>query len=601
MHQPRKSALVFVLGAVLAACQPAAPPEPDHTAVLAELADEIWERQLDNNISARLWKGLSLESLPDLSYEAAQEEAEFARTVLDRLAAIDETSLAHEDWITWAVFRRNAEMTLEGFDYYWYSNVLTPYSSAVGGLRQIFAAMPVTTAAERASYLSLLRQVPGYVSQVEMLARGNLESGFVVSAQSMPAVTGLTRAAIQPADAGFFAVPAARIEAGLAATADPDAGVADPAELETFRAELARVVDDEINPALESLVEFLESDYAAAAPDGVGLSQYDLGSDYYRYLVRYHTTMDVTPEEVQAIGHEMIAEMKEAMAAIQAEIGFEGTAEEFREHIRTNPEYYPGSPEEVKERIEAAANAFFARRDEFFAVTPEAPFAARRLNPALEASQTYGYYNPPVGDDPIGYYNFNGSRLDERSWINLKGLAYHELFPGHHYQITRVLEDDSIHDARKSMLVTAYTEGWGSYSTFLGLEAGMIEDPISRYGVYMMEIFLANRLVLDPGMNALGMSLEEAREFMRANTFESETQIGTETLRYSTDMPGQALGYQMGKRRLMEIRQRAMDELGDAFDLRAFHEAVLSPGALPMSVLEEHIERWIVQQRTAAG
>jgi uncharacterized protein (DUF885 family) len=150
------------------------------------------------------------------------------------------------------------------------------------------------------------------------------------------------------------------------------------------------------------------------------------------------------------------------------------------------------------------------------------------------------------------------------------------------------------------MMVTAYTEGWGSYSTFLGLEAGMIEDPISQYGIYMLEIFLANRLVLDPGMNALGMSLEEARQFMRDNTFESETQIATESLRYSTDMPGQALGYQMGKRKLMEIRAHAEAELGDAFDLREFHEAVLSPGALPMTVLEEHIDWWIEQQRAGA-
>jgi uncharacterized protein (DUF885 family) len=239
--------------------------------------------------------------------------------------------------------------------------------------------------------------------------------------------------------------------------------------------------------------------------------------------------------------------------------------------------------------------------DKYFVVKPAAPYAARRLDPSLEASQTYGYYNPPVGGDPAGYYNFNGSKLDERAWINLKGLAYHELFPGHHFQITRVLEDTALPQARKTMLVTAYTEGWGSYSTFLGLEAGLIEEPISRYGLYILEIFLACRLVVDPGMNALGMTLEEARQFLRDNTFESETQIATETLRYSTDMPGQALAYQMGKRKLMELRAHAEAELGDQFDLRAFHEAVLSPGALPMTVLEQHIDWWIDQQREGAG
>jgi len=595
--RPRRLSWLPALVAIAlfaAACQPAALPDPSADAEsLATLADEIWARQLDNDTYARLMKGLPIEQLPDLSYEKAEEEAQFAQAVLDRLAALDETALDHDDWLTWAVFKRNAETTVEGFQFYWYTNVLTPYSSAVAGLRQIFQAMPLKSAEERAEYLALLQQVSAYVRDVETLARGNAESGFVVSAQNMPAVIGLTRGSIQPAASGMFAASDSRMVA-----ADEGESVAvDAAAVEAFHGEMSRIIDTEINPALESLAEYLETDYAEAAPAGVGLSQYELGDAYYRYLVRYHTTMDVTPAEVQAIGYEMIAEMREAMASIQAEVGFEGTFEEFREHIRDNPDYYPATPEEVDERIESAAYAFYARADEFFERKPEAPFASRRLNPALEASQTYGYYNPPMGDDPIGYYNFNGSKLDERSWINLKGLAYHELFPGHHFQINRVLEDESLPDARRAMFVTAYTEGWGSYSTFLGLEAGMIEDPISRYGIYVMEIFLANRLVVDPGMNALGMSLEEARQFTSDNTFESATQIGTETLRYSTDMPGQALGYQMGKRKLMQLRAHAAAELGDDFDLRAFHEAVLSPGALPMTVLEQHIDWWIEQQR----
>ena len=592
---PCLSALVVAM--FISACQPVAAPDPSADAdTLATLADELWQRRLDNQPYARLMAGLPIEQLPDLSYEKAEEEAQFAQAVLDRLAAIDETALEHDDWLTWAVFKRDAETTVEGFQFYWYTNVLTPYSSAVAGLRQIFQSALLGSAEERAQYLDLLRQVPAYVNDVEMLARGNAESGFVVSAQNMPAVISLTRGSIQAADSGMFAAPDSR----LAAVAGEESATGEAAEIEAFRSEMARIVDEEINPALESLAAYLETDYAEAAPDGVGLSQYELGDAYYRYLVRYHTTMDVTPAEVQAIGYEMIAEMKEAMTSIQAEIGFEGTFEEFREYIRGNPDYYPATPEEVGERIESAANSFYARVDEFFERKAEAPFAARRLNPALEASQTYGYYNPPMGDDPVGYYNFNGSKLEERSWINLKGLAYHELFPGHHFQINRVLEDESLPDARKAMFVTAYTEGWGSYATFLGLEAGMIEDPISQYGIYVLEIFLANRLVVDPGMNALGMSLEEARQHTRDNTFESDTQIGTETLRYSTDMPGQALGYQMGKRMLMQLRARAEDELGEGFDLRAFHEAVLRPGALPMTVLEQHIDWWIEQQRSGA-
>jgi len=580
------------------ACAGERAPEPaaEQVAALSAIADEVWERRIADSPQLRMWQGLPVESLPDLSYEKAEADAQFAQTVLDRLAAIDVAVLPHDDWITWAVLERDARLAVEAFDFYWYTNVLTPYSSGVSGLRELFQSRPLAAAEERAAYLELLRQVPGYVGEIEMLARGNQESGYVVSAQNMPAVVGIVRGNIVPAEEGVFA-----IAPRLAAMSDPiDDDATAETELADFRTEVDRIVADGINPALESLASFLEEDYAPDAPEGVGLSQYERGDELYRFLVRYHTTMDVTPQQVHEIGLEMVADMKQQMAAIQAELGFEGTMADFRDHIFADPQYFPESPAEVKRRIEEAASVFFERRDEFFAVTPAAPFFARRLDPSLEASQTYGYYNPPSGDDPAGYYNFNGSKLDERSWINLRGLAYHELFPGHHYQIMRVMEDEGLHPVRRTSMPTAYTEGWGSYSTYLGLEQGMIPEPISQYGVWMMEIFLANRLVIDTGMNALGMSLEDARATMRDNTFESATQIDTETLRYSTDLPGQALAYQMGKRGLLDIRADAMERLGDRFDLRAFHEAILSPGGLPLTILRQHIEWWVDQQLAAA-
>jgi uncharacterized protein (DUF885 family) len=609
------AAVAGLLLSLLAACGPGTGTAPDPTAeavaALDSIADDVWERRIADSPRLRMWQGLPVEALPDLSYEKAEADAAYAGSVLERLVAIDPALLPHDDWITWAVLERDARMTVEAFDYYWYTNVLTPYSSAIAGLRQIFQSRPLGSAEERAAYLALLDQVPGYVREVEMLARGNQESGFVVSAQNMPAIVGIVRGSIVPAEQGMFAPgprlamladPAANAVLGEADSSDgADVERPEGADLDGFRAEVERIVAERINPALESLSVFLETEYAPDAPEGVGLSQYPRGDELYRFLVRYHTTMEVTPREVHQIGLDMVARMKEEMAAIQAELGFEGTMAEFRDHLFADPQYFPRSPDEVKQRIEDAANAFFARRDEFFAVTPKAPFQARRLDPALESSQTYGYYNPPTGDDPAGYYNFNGSKLDERSWINLKGVAYHELFPGHHYQIMRVMENEALHPVRRTSMPTAYTEGWGSYSTYLGLEQGMIPDRISQYGVWMMEIFLANRLIIDTGMNGLGMTLDEGRATMRANTFESETQIATETLRYSTDMPGQALAYQMGKRGLLDIRDDAMERLGERFDLRAFHEAVLSPGALPLEILRQHIDWWVDQQLAAAG
>lgn len=588
MKNPRTTALLATI-LLAAACTGGEAPPSDPGAEVRRIADDVWAYQLEHQPYARLLRGEPVETLPDLSYERAAAAAELARSTLERLAAIDEELLDHDDWLTYRLLERQARMTVEGLDYYWFTNVLTPYSSAAVGLRQLFQSLPIVGPEDVDRYLRLLGQVPGTVRQVEDLARAQAEVGYVVPEPNLPAATGIVRAVIQPAEAGPFAVATERL------TGLEDADVA------RLQSGIQEIVDRDVNPALERLLAYLEGEYAQAAPEGVGLAQYPGGEDYYRYLVRLHTTLEVTPEEVQEVGREMIADMQASMAEIQAELGFEGTAAEFREHLLGDPASYPQTPEEVGDRLLGAAEAFFARADELFPARPAAPFGVRRLDPSLEGSQTYGYYNIPTPADPRGYYHYNGSHLEQRSWLPLKGIGYHELFPGHHFQIALQTENERLHPFRRYNRHTAYTEGWGSYSSLLGLEASATADPLDRYGVYMLEVFLANRLVVDPGMSLGTMSLEEARRFMTENTFESPTQIATETLRYSTDMPGQALAYQMGKRTIVQLRERARQALGDRFDLREFHGAILGPGSLPLTVLAEHIDWWIDQAMQQAA
>ena len=566
------------------------------SAELAAIAEDAWQRQLEVDFRARAREGLPLDRIPMPTLDRAEADAEFSRTVLDRLAAIDMGALSPDETITWEVLHRGASMTIEGLDHYWViTNVLTPYSSAVGGLRQLFGMVPVADAAGRETYLNLLSQVSDAVGFVESHARGQLERGIVVPQPNMDAVVGVVRANTAPFSTGPFAVAEARLGA-------EGEGGDTGAEAAAFLAEAERIVDAEINPALERLAAFLDGAYRAAAPPEVGLSRQPGGEAAYRYLVRHHTTMDITPEEIHEIGLRNVAELEEQMLAIQQRIGFEGSIDDFRRFIPTNPDYFPKSVEEVAQRFDEPSRRFFERADEFFATKPDAPFGARRLDPALEGSQTFGYYNPPTPTDPVGYYNFNGSDLDKRSWLTYAGISLHELFPGHHFHITRQYANEALPDIRRNGMHTAYTEGWGMYSTFLGIDSGFLaDDPLSEYGAYMMEIFVATRLVVDTGMNLLGWTLEEGRQYMRDHIFDSETQIRSESLRYSTDMPGQALGYQMGKRAIVALRRKAEAALGDDFDLRRFHEAVLGPGSLPMTVLESHIDRFIEDELAAAA
>jgi uncharacterized protein (DUF885 family) len=213
----------------------------------------------------------------------------------------------------------------------------------------------------------------------------------------------------------------------------------------------------------------------------------------------------------------------------------------------------------------------------------------RPLEAQRAASMTYGYYQIPTATDPSGYYMYNGTRPEDRSILMAEAVIYHELVPGHHFQMALQMENAALVPFRRNAHPTAFTEGWGEYASDLAGEMGMYRDPYQRAGRLAMDLFLSSRLVVDTGMNALGWTRDKAIAFMRDHTFESDVQIDTETLRYSVDIPGQALAYKLGAKRIHDLRDRVAAEQGASFDLRAFHDYVLAAGALPLPVLDEHV------------
>ncbi len=235
--------------------------------------------------------------------------------------------------------------------------------------------------------------------------------------------------------------------------------------------------------------------------------------------------------------------------------------------------------------------------DRFFGRKPVAPYGVRRLEPQLEPGQTFGYYQVPTATDPAGYYRYNGSSLSDRSLLNAGALIYHELVPGHHFQINLTYENKGIPQFRRESFDTAFTEGWGDYASHLAGEMGMYADPYDRYGRLSMEMFISVRLVVDTGMNALGWSRDRAIAYMKENLMETDTQIASETLRYSCDIPGQALAYRMGSNRILELREQARTALGPKFDIRAFHDWILGSGSLPMTTLARHVQVFIDREK----
>jgi len=286
---------------------------------------------------------------------------------------------------------------------------------------------------------------------------------------------------------------------------------------------------------------------------------------------------------------------------VRSELGYGKSEADFLQHLRDSGRYHATSAEEVEHRYRYHIKRMDQVVGDYFSHFPSAPHEVERLDPALEAGMSFGYYQTPTSAHPVGSYCYNGSGLDSRSQVNAAALIFHELVPGHHFHLARQAENDHLPEIRRQNIDnTAFNEGWAEYASGLAQEMGLYDDPYDWYGRLTQERFAAQRLVVDTGLNALGWPLAKARAFMKANTLESDTQIATETLRYSTDIPAQALTYGLGFLKFRSLRQKVEEALGRRFDIRAFHEAVLAPGALPFPVLEQLLGEFTQQHAKRA-
>lgn len=525
------------------------------------------------------------EHLPQVSRGAWEGDAACWREIAAGASRIDAATLAAEERLTLGVLRWEAGLQQERAPHWWVDfSSITPYSSPLSYLARALGSIPVASAADTTALLRLLREVPALVDSIRAGLEQRAGRNIRLAREALPASVALVRGFAARGAANPFAVAPARLRA-------LDAGTSD-----AVLASAARIVDQGIAPAVDRLLALLTGPYAAATPDAVGLAMYPGGDAYYRWLVRWHTTLETTPQEVHEIGLAEVARIEREMAAIRAELGFTGTQRAFHAQLARDPRFFATTPEQFGERLMHHARRLEPLLDRAFARRPRAPGDVRRLPPALEPAMTFGYYQTPTATDSIGHYYYNGTQLSERTMLTAAPLIAHELWPGHHFQINLARENTALPPYRQGNY-TAFSEGWGDYASIVAGELGLYSDPWDRYGRLAMDMFLSCRLVVDTGMNALGWSRARAMEYMRDHVLESETQIRTESLRYSTDLPGQALAYKMGSREFERLRRRAEGALGARFDLRAFHDQLLTSGSLPMTVLGSKVEGWIQATR----
>ena len=579
MFRPALTLALLGLGAAASGAETAS------SRLVREVGDAYLQILTRENPSRRLKLGLPIERLPDVTLAGEERDAKEAGDLRARLAAVRRADLNHEESLSFDVLTRQLTLRVESPKSFFYRFQVTPYLSPLSTIGQIFAALPLGTAADRERYLARLGEVPSVADAIVRNLQAQALRGIRVPRPELDQVDGFLKAFAMTGEASPFRPKPARL------------GSTPEADRVGFLKSVDSVIEGGVAPAIRVLAASVSGDYRAKAPEGVGLKQFPGGLAAYRDFVKYHTTMDVTPEQVHEIGLKNVARISFEMTKIRDELGFKGTAAEFKASLRANPRLFPKTAEEIGERLMSYITRIEPAVDQYFGRRPKAPYGVKRLDPQLEPGQTFGYYQIPTATEPRGLYNYNGSSLPDRSLLNAGALIYHELVPGHHFQINLAFENPRIPEFRRESFDTAFTEGWGEYAAGLAGEMGMYQDPYDRYGRLAMEMFVSIRLVVDTGMNALDWSRDRAIAYMKENAMESDTQILSETLRYSCDLPGQALAYKMGAMRILELREKARAALGPKFDIRKFHDWILASGSLPMTTLERHVETFIEEAR----
>ncbi|MEP6800916.1 MAG: DUF885 domain-containing protein, partial [Acidobacteriota bacterium] len=451
-------------------------------AALNRAAQEYSQYLQRESLPLRIRLGLPVDALPDVSFQKAERDAAFGRSLLSKLNGVRAADLSHENEISLDMLRREGRSLAEGPSRYWLTFPATPYTFQFLGAHTAFSSHPFRNREDAEHYEKLLSKYPAFLEALQARLKEQSRRGIVMAKAEIPLVVGgFQPAAREKADNLFFVAPER-----LAALPIGDR--------DAFSERIAARIDREIRPAVRRLTDYLNGEYAAKAPASVGLGQYPGGADVYRAAVRRSTTLEVPPEEIHRIGLEAMDQLNVRLDAIRKQVGFEGTLAEFRQSLKKDPRFYAKTPEEVGERLMEAQNRILKKLPDFFGRTPKAPFGVKRLEPQLEPSMTFGYYQVPTPQDAKGYYKYNGTHLEERSLIGAGSLISHELMPGHHLQISLQQENADLPQWRRESAIsyTAFIEGWGEYSSLLAGEMGMYEDPYDLAGRLLFDAFLTS-------------------------------------------------------------------------------------------------------------
>ncbi len=573
-----------------AACVSATVAETgDDSAELAKIIAEHRAYQLREFPTLATQAGVTEHNdrLGSVSAAALHRQESTERDFLARLdalerAALDDSERINADLLSWvlqdSIAAHELDLSRVPFNTFW--------GFFIGALRAS-DGVRMDNAADYEQYIDRLQDFPRWFDENIANMKRGIDTGFTLPRIVLDGVLPTVKAQIKgdPTESSLY---------------EPFEAMSDrlpAAEADRLRQAGKAAIADAAVPAFARLYEFLSDDYLAAATDTVGASEMAGGDAYYRYAIRRYVTTDMDPAEIHQIGLDEVARIRREMQEVIAETGFEGGFEAFTEFLRTDPQFYAETPEALLKEAGWIAKRIDYVMPGYFGKLPRLPYGIVPVPDELAPNYTTASYNPaPIGGVRGGAYWLNTYRLDQRPRYELTALTLHEAVPGHHHQGALSQELENVPDFRRSLYLSAYGEGWGLYSEKLGVEMGVYQTPYDHFGRLSYEMWRACRLVIDTGIHSQGWSRRQGLDFLAANTSLSPANVRAEVDRYIS-WPGQALSYKLGELKIWELRRRAEEALGNDFDLREFHDVLLGNGALPLTMLEAEIDRWIAASR----
>ena len=569
----------------------------DTTVQVRTLFDDYWNWFLRAHPDyASLYSGEDRynDRLRDESSEAVSARKAAFLEFRDRAARIDASLLSSPDRLSLRVLRFRLDRAvainqLHGslpFGVFDVSAPVTPRGGIHLTLADLAAAGPFRSERDYEAWLKRLEAVPRSVANLIDRMQAAIDAGWM---PSKVAIARLPQQLQIYLDADPTKSPAYRPFTSFPRDIDP-------AQQKRLQAAAQQTIRDQVTPAFRTLLSFVETRYLPAARDPAsGVSSLPPGLPYYQAWLAWHTTTDLTPQQIHDIGRAEVARIAVQMDGVVVEVGFRGTRAEFQEFITTDAQFFFNKPGDLLAAYREIAKRADPELPKLFAELPRQTYGVRAMRP--EEGDNSDHYNPGTADRP-GWFEANVNNLKARPKWGMETLLLHEAVPGHHLQTARAKEMTNLPAFRRNLWFPAFGEGWALYAESLGYEMGFYTDPYQKFGNLSAEIFRACRLVVDTGLHAFGWTREQAIEYMVSNTGQTRAKMTAEVDRYLL-LPGQATAYKIGEMKIKELRTKAKTALGERFDIRRFHNAVIDSGALPLTVLEQQIDEWTVGQRAA--